>query len=132
MTTTTLPDLTRTLTITNGVVNSVEIEDVYAGNDIVLQFNVVDAAGDAVDISAYTTRTCGVYPMESGTADFTPTAAFVTDGTNGQLKVTITDANTSAFGNVSKRIEIQLEDATPTIKWTPVRGVLRFIKTYAS
>ena len=66
----------------------------------------------------------------SGAAPITTTtapSAFVTDGTNGQVKVTITDANTSAFTTGDKRFEIQL--AKSGAKHTIADGVIQFIDT---
>lgn len=100
----------------------------YVANDLVIQLNIVDSDGVAVDVSSYTTRNFGCYPPASGTADFTATPAFVTDGTNGQIKVTITDANTSAFTTGDKRFEVQL--AKSGSKITVADGVIQFTDTY--
>ena len=84
--------ITQTFTVTLGKTNRIVVP-AYAANDLVIKLIVVDDDGVAVDISSYTTRNFGVYPPASGTADITGTPAFVTDGTNGQLTCTITDAN---------------------------------------
>lgn len=118
--------ITQQFTVVLGKPNRIVVP-AYAGNDLIIQLNVVDDAGDAVDISSYTTRNFGCYPPASGTADFTKTPAFVTDGTNGQVKVTITDADTSAFTTGDKRIEIQL--AKSGAKHTIADGVIQFIET---
>lgn len=100
----------------------------FAANDALLRFNIVDEAGAAVDVSSYTTRDFGVYPLSSGTPDFSVTPAFLTDGTDGVITVTITDAQTSAFTTVDKRIELQLAKAGSKI--TLVDGVINFTDTY--
>lgn len=99
----------------------------FTGNDLVIQLNIVDSAGAAVNVSTYTTRSFGCYPPSSGSADFTATPAFVTDGTNGQVKVTITDANTSAFTTGNKRFEVQL--AKTGSKMTVAEGVIQFTES---
>lgn len=101
----------------------------FTANDLVLHFTVVDAAGDPVDISAWTTRNFGLYPMDSGTASFTKTPAFVTDGTDGEFTVTIATSDTSSLDAGVYRIEIQV--AGTGIKSTIVRGTVVFKKTYA-
>lgn len=100
----------------------------YAGNDLILRFNVVDEAGAAVDVSSYTTRNFAIYPLTSGTADVSITPSFLTDGTDGVILVTITDAQTSAFTTVDKRIELQI--AKVTSKITLADGVIKFTDTY--
>ena len=101
----------------------------FTGNDFVLSFAVVDADGSPVSIAGWTTRSFGLYPDGSGTASFTKTAAFVTDGTDGLFTVTVTDSDTSALDAGTYRIEVQVSGSG--IKLTPVRGVVIFQKTYA-
>ncbi len=118
--------ITQTFEVEWGKTNRLTIP-AYAGNDLVIQLNIVDSAGDPVDVSTYTTRNFGCYPPTSGTADFTATPAFVTDGTNGQIKVTITDANTSAFTTGNKRFEVQLSKSGSKV--TIADGVIQFTET---
>lgn len=118
--------ITQQFTVTLGKPNRIVVP-AYTANDLIIQLLVVDDAGDPVDISSYTTRNFGCYPPASGTADFTKTPAFVTDGTDGLVKVTITDADTSAFTTGDKRIEIQL--AKSGAKHTIADGVIQFIET---
>jgi len=118
--------ITQEFTVTLGKPNRIVVP-AYTANDLIIQLLVVDDAGDPVDISSYATRNFGCYPPASGTADFTKTPAFVTDGTDGLVKVTITDADTSAFTTGDKRIEIQL--AKSGAKHTIADGVIQFIET---
>lgn len=55
-----------------------------------LQLNLVDENGTAIDVSAATTKSI-VLLSPGGTAS-TKTAAFVTDGTNGQIRYVTTAA----------------------------------------
>lgn len=118
--------ITQTFTVTLGKTNRIVVP-AYAANDLVIKLIVVDDDGVAVDISSYTTRNFGVYPPASGTADITGTPAFVTDGTNGQLTCTITDANTSAFTTGNKRLEVQISKSGA--KHTIADGVIQFTDT---
>lgn len=115
--------MTRTLTCVLGAINRFAIP-LFTKNDLVLRIAVVDEDGDPVDISGYTTRNFGVYPPDSGTADFTATPALVGGGTGGLMDITITDANTSAFAAGDKRFEVQITNGT--LKYTIASGVLQF------
>lgn len=120
--------LTETFTVTEDKTNPVALTR-YAGNDAVVRFLVVDSAGDAVDISSFTTRAFGVYPMSSGTASFTGTPSFVTDGTDGLIACTITDANTAALDG-TYRFEVQISKTGAKV--TLVRGTITIIPTQIS
>jgi len=120
--------LTQTATIVSGRIAQ-PVFRAYTGNDLVLHFTVVDDAGDPVDISGWTTRNFALYTMDSGTAVFTKTPAFVTDGTDGEFTVTITDSDTSSLDAGNHRIEVQATGSG--IKTTPVRGIIAFSKTYS-
>ena len=118
--------ITQTFTVTLGKTNRIVVP-AYAANDLVIKLIVVDDDGVAVDISSYTTRNFGVYPPASGTADITGTPAFVTDGTNGQITCTITDAQTTAFTTGDKRLEVQISKTGA--KHTIADGVIQFTTT---
>lgn len=122
------PSLTRNLTIRQGITNSVHL-DVFASNDVILRFTVVDDDGDPVDISAWTTRAWGIFPADSGVADETGTPSFETDGTDGVMLVTITDVNLAGLAG-RRRIEVQVSGTG--IKLTPVRVTLDVSPTYVS
>lgn len=115
--------MTRVLTCVLGKVNRFAIQ-LFTKNDLTIRIAVVDEDGDPVDISGYTTRSFGVYPPSSGTADFTATPALVGGGTGGLMDITITDANTSAFSAGDKRFEVQITNGT--LKYTVASGVLQF------
>lgn len=119
--------ITQTFEVVFGEPNRIAVP-AYTDNDIVLRIEVVDTAGAAVDISTYTTRNFGVFPMDSGTADFSVTPAFLTDGTDGIMTVTITDAQTSAFVTADKRIELQI--SLVSSKVTLLTGVINFVKSW--
>ena len=118
--------ITQTFTVTLGKPNRIVVP-AYTANDLVIKLIVVDDAGAAVDISTYTTRNFGVYPPASGSADITGTPAFVTDGTNGQITCTITDANTTAFVTGDKRLEVQISKTGA--KHTIADGVIQFTES---
>ncbi|MCE7937118.1 MAG: hypothetical protein DYG90_00660 [Chloroflexi bacterium CFX6] len=120
--------LTQTFEIVWGKTNRVFAE-VYAKNDFVLQFEVVDEAGDPVDVSTYTTRNFGVYPLDSGSASFSKTPAFATDGTDGVMTVTVADTDTTALAG-DYRMELQISKTGA--KETLVSGTLRFIESWVS
>lgn len=120
--------LTQAFTILENTTARITVR-AFTGNDLVLHFTVVDAVGDPVDISAWTTRNFGLYPLDSGTASFTKTPAFVTDGTDGEFTVTIADSDTASLDAGSYRIEVQV--AGTGIKQTVVRGLAVLQKTYA-
>jgi len=101
----------------------------FTGNDLVLHFTVVDAAGDPVDISAWTTRSFALFSM-AGVSQFTKTPAFVTDGTDGEFTVTIAVGDTSGLDAGNYPIEIQVSGTG--IKSTVVRGLVTFQKTYTA
>lgn len=119
---------TQTFTILSGVLAKI-VARAFTGNDLVLSFAVVDEDGDAVDVSAWTTRNFALYTTDSDTAVFTKTPAFTTDGTDGLFTVTIATGDTSAIDAGVHRIEIQV--AGTGIKSTIVRGTIIFQKTYA-
>ena len=119
--------ITQTFTVTLGKSNRIVVP-AYAGNDLVIKLIVVDDDGVAVDISSYTTRNFGVYPPASGSADISGTPAFVTDGTNGQITCTITDANTTAFTTGDKRLEVQISKTGA--KHTIADGGIQFTETH--
>lgn len=120
--------LTQTFEIAWAKANRVFAE-VYAKNDFVLQFEVVDEAGDPVDLSTYTTRNFGVYPLDSGSASFSKTPAFLTDGTDGVMTVTVADTDTTALAG-DYRMELQISKTGA--KETLVSGTLRIIESWVS
>lgn len=120
--------LTQTFEVVFGKVNRL-FADLYAKNDFVLRFEVVDEDGDPVNLSTYTTRNFGVYPADSGTASFTKTPAFLTDGTDGILTVTVADTDTTSLAG-DYRLELQL--AKTGAKETLATGTLRFLKSWVS
>ena len=120
--------LTQAFTILTGVTAKITAR-AFTGNDLVLHFTVVDADGDPVSIAAWTTRAAALYTQDSGTAVLSKTPAFVTDGSDGEFTVTITDADTSAFAAGVYRLEIQMTGTG--IKTTVVRGSVVLAKTYA-
>lgn len=120
--------LTQAFAAVLGKVNRVDLT-VFAKNDFVIQVTVVDEDGDAVDISTYTTRNFGLYPMTSGTASFTKTPAFGTDGTNGVLTVTVADTDTTSLAG-DYRIELQI--AKTGAKATVLTGIVHIMPSYVS
>lgn len=120
--------LSQTFNVTEDKTNTFHVER-YAGNDFVLVFQVNDTAGDAVDISSFTTRNFGVYPMSSGTASFTKTPAFVTDGTDGQISVTVADGDTSSLAG-TYRVELQISKTGTKVSL--VRGTITIVETQIS
>lgn len=118
--------VTQAFTVVWGKPNRIVVP-AFTKNDLIIRLNIVDEAGDPVDVSSYTTRNFGCYPPASGTADFTATPAFLTDGIDGVVTVTITDSNTSAFTTGNKRFEVQL--AKTGSKITVVDGVIQFTAT---
>lgn len=120
--------LTQAFEILSGVTAKI-VARAFTGNDLVLHFTVVDETGDPVDVSAWATRAAALYTQDSGTAALSKTPAFVTDGTDGEFTVTITDADTSAFAAGVYRLEIQMTGTG--IKTTVVRGSVVLSKTYA-
>lgn len=120
--------LTKSITVREGRANRIVVK-ARQKNDLVLRFTVVDADGDAVDISGYTTRTFGVYPLESGTASFTKTPSLVGGGTGGQMDVTITDADLAALAG-DYRLELQVVGTG--FKQTLVTGLLKLEATFVS
>jgi len=118
--------ITQAFTVVWGKPNRIVVP-AYTKNDLIIRLNIVDEAGDPVDVSTYTTRTSGIYPPASGTADVSPTPAFLTDGTDGVVTITITDSNTSAFTTGNKRFECQL--AKTGSKITVADGVIQFTAT---
>lgn len=124
----TVNHLTKSITVREGRANRIVVRARQA-NDLVLRLTVVDADGDAVDISSYTTRAFGVYPLESSTAVFSKTPSLVGGGTGGQMDVTITDADLSALAG-DYRIELQV--AGTGFKQTLVTGLLKLDATFVS
>ena len=122
------PDLTRNFTIVEEKTNSIHF-DVFEANDVVLRLAVVDSAGAAVDVSAWTTRAWGIYPPGSGTADATGAPTFETDGTDGIVLVTLADTDLASLAG-RRRIEVQVSGTG--IKLTPVRGTFDVTETYVS
>lgn len=120
--------LTQTFEVEWGKVNRMFAE-VYAKNDFVLQFEVVDEDGDPVDISTYTTRNFGVYPADSGSASFSKTPAFLTDGTDGVMTVTVADTDTTSLAG-DYRMELQISKTGA--KETVVSGTLRILESWVS
>jgi len=123
----TVPALTRSFNIVAGQLNQIFIDEHYAGDDLVLQFNFVDADGDAVDISTYTTRTWNGHDDSGIVAALTKTPALVGGGTGGVMTVTYADTDTAALDGDYK---IELQVAGTGIKNTPVKGILRVHATY--
>lgn len=103
------------------------LAEVYAKNDFVLSFTVVDEDGDPVDLSTYTTRAWAIYPMDSGTAALSKTPAFGSDGSDGVLTVTVADTDTTALAG-DYRMELQI--AKTGAKATVVTGILRILPSY--
>lgn len=120
--------LTQTFEVEWGKVNRMFAE-VYAKNDFVLQFEVVDEDGDPVDISTYTTRNFGVYPADSGSASFSKTPAFLTDGTDGVMTVTVADTDTTSLAG-DYRMELQISKTGA--KETLVSGTLRILESWVA
>jgi len=120
--------LTQALTAVLGKINRVDLT-VYAKNDFVIQVTVVDEDGDAVDISTYTTRNFGVYPMNSDTPSFSKTPAFATDGTNGVMTVTVADTDTTSLAG-DYRLELQI--AKTGAKATVLTGIIHILPSYVS
>lgn len=118
--------VTQAFTVEWGKPNRIVVP-AFTKNDLIIRLNIVDEAGDPVDVSSYTTRTSGIFPPSSGTADVSLTPAFLTDGTDGVVTVTITDSNTSAFTTGNKRFEVQL--AKSGSKITIADGVIQFTAT---
>lgn len=100
------------------------VEYVRKGNDLVIVFTFVNAAGAAQDVSAYTTRN---FRLGMATP-VTGTPAFVTDGTNGQVSVTLTDAQLTTAGSYA--LEVQVSNGS-SIKYTPVMATLVVQESYA-
>lgn len=67
------------------------------GQTVVITFNDVDTSA-AADISGYTTAQQMIFTNPSGSAT-TKTAAFVTDGSDGQITYTLVDGDIDAAGN---------------------------------
>jgi len=98
------------------------------GNDLVIELHFVDADGDAVDISAYTTRAFEGHDEGGAVAALTKTPALVGGGTGGVMTVTFTDGDTAAL---TGEYQIELQVVGTGIKGTPVVGTLIVEGSYA-
>lgn len=115
---------TQTFTILAGQTNRIRAV-ARKGDDLVLTLNFVDAAGDAVDISAYTTL--NFRADKAGVQQFVLTPALVGGGTGGVMTVTIADTDLDADG--VHDIEVQVVGTG--IKYTAVVGTIVVENTYA-
>lgn len=119
--------ITRPFTVTKDKVNTIFVDEHYAGDDLVIQLSFVDDAGVATSIAAYTTLTAGIYPLTGGALVLAMTAALSGGGTGGIMTLTLATAASAALDG---DYQIELQVVGTGIKYTPVTGTIRIHKTY--
>ena len=100
-----------------------------AGDDLLLQFTVTDADGDAVDITGMTprfviARTIGETPVISTEASPATATASLTTPASGIFTIAIDGSDTDALSG-TYRFECELEDSSGD-KSTVARGFMTF------
>jgi len=91
---------------------------IIRGDDIELTINVVDENGDALDLTGITAAAFKLKETLSGSVVLTKTlgsGVTVTDAAEGELKVVLTNAETTLFKIRKHFFEIQITDASSKI-----------------
>ena len=123
----TFQPLTVDLDLVHGEDNVVDLGPVHEADHQTIQITIVDAAGDPVDVSAWTTRTFSVF-NSAGAQAFTMSPAFATDGTNGRINIALTNTQLTGLGGEDYTHEMQVSGTG--IKMTAMRGRFKVIPTY--